>query len=73
MSLFRYRFRPLLFDVIHSNGPPTQLHPVKIIDGKDGAALVFVTDKAKSFRLSRFPVPHQVDIRNFAVLAENRQ
>lgn len=43
--LFRQR---VLVLVVDSNGAPKQLHPVEVVDGKDGAPLVFVLDEAES-------------------------
>lgn len=58
-------------DVVDSDQPPDQLHPIQVVHGQDGGQLVLVADEGESAALSGLQVSDQVDVDDLAVLAED--
>lgn len=46
-TVYLFRQRVLVL-VVYSNCTPEQLHAIEVVDGEDGAPLVFVLDEAES-------------------------
>ena len=62
----------LVFRSFYSGGRVYHyLSAVQVVDGQDGAPLVFVADECKTFTLSGLEIANQIDVNDLTVLRKD--
>lgn len=53
--------------------PSTHLDPIEVINSKNGAPLILIAQKAKTFRLPGLLIPHQINVHYLPVPETHHQ